>query len=268
MQIFRRKHYGLSCSQVWFPKDPQCIYEEMKTHSLVQVFHASFESESCGLAKYCSNTREFWTTVIPLSLSKEDLMQRLEPKSCRYEIRKAEKSPYTIFHNERLDEARQLFDDFIQRSEYRHPLSDEEWDGYRGITNVHSIYHHDQIIATHLVLLDPPDRVRLNMSATLARGDEQTRPLIGPFNRRLHWEEFLYYKALGYAEYDFGGVTREPESPAYQIGKFKLSFGGELRKQNDFLLIKNPAIRIAWEAARDAKARIKRYKSARRAAGK
>jgi lipid II:glycine glycyltransferase (peptidoglycan interpeptide bridge formation enzyme) len=259
MLIFSGKRYGFSYSQIWFPEEAGLIRREMDAHTLVQVFHAKFDADSCGLKEYCSHWRDFWTTTISLKASKEELHRQLEPKSCRYEIRKAEKLEHSITVNERLDDARQLIENFIQRSGYRHTLSDTEWEGYRGATNVHTIYHNGSPIATHVVLLDPPHKVRLIMSATRPRDDEDVRHLIGPFNRKLHWEEFLYYKSLGYSEYDFGGIARDPSDPCYAISKFKLSFGGPNVKQNDFFLIKNPIIRIGWRTARAAKAKLQPY---------
>src|SRR6266700_2224076 len=106
MLIYHGKNYGLRYSQVWFPTEPERIKREMQKFTLVQVFHASFDADFCGLRKYCSHWRDFWTTIIPLGLSKEEILQKADPKSCRYEIRKAEKMPYSITVNERLDDSR------------------------------------------------------------------------------------------------------------------------------------------------------------------
>lgn len=51
--------------------------------------------------------------------------------------------------------------------------------------------------------------------------------MIGRANRRLHWEEFQHYKALGYRLYDFGGWYEGTEDKQkVLINQFKEEFGG------------------------------------------
>jgi lipid II:glycine glycyltransferase (peptidoglycan interpeptide bridge formation enzyme) len=91
------------------------------------------------------------------------------------------------------------------------------------------------------------------MSATRSRNDEKFRPLAGPMNRRLQWEEILLYKSRGYAEYDFGGLWPDPANQLHSIGKFKTAFGGEVKKLHNFVVTKNPLLRAAWKTARAVK---------------
>lgn len=256
MLIFRGKKHGLSHAQMWFPDSPGSIKDEMRRTATIQVFHADFPAEDPELLKARATWRDFWTTVIPLQKSAEELRKQMDPKSCRYEIRKSDKIPFTTYVNERDAEARQLISEFISRSGYRRPMGDPEWEQYKTHTDIHSIYHEDTIVAAHLLILDPPNRVRLTISATQPRDDERYRHIVGPLNRRLHWEEFMYYKDRGFSEYDFGGVTLDATNSYHSISQFKLSFGGELKKQNDFFLIKNDLIRPAWKLARSTKATL------------
>ena len=69
--------------------------------------------------------------------------------------------------------------------------------------------------------------VRLWHSCSCFRGNEEMRNIIGRTNKRLHWDDIVYFKGLGFEEYDWGGIFSF-EAPN-GIDTFKLSFGGERR---------------------------------------
>jgi len=252
---------GLSFAQVWYPTGPEVIRKVMEDVTVVSVCSSSFDAKAGGLLDVQAKYEEWWTALIPLALSQEELFKRTDPKSCRYEIRKAEKLRCTVSFNEKLDEAHDLIQDFIRRKGYRSPMAQAEWDEIQKLRHVHTIHLDGQIIATHVMLLDPPLRARLLMSATRDRADANFKKIIGPLNRRLHWEEILFYKARGFAEYDFGGIYPDPNHPFHGISQFKTSFGGDNVKLHNFVVIKNPAIRIPWQGTRAVKRMVTCLKS-------
>lgn len=252
--------WGMHCPFVWFPESPEALRAIFEKAEAVEVFSSAFDARAAGLLRYRARWEDWWTSIVDLSQSEEQLWQKTEPKSCRYELRKAEKIGFTVHVNERLDEAFALVREFITRKGYRAQMGDEEWQQYQRIANIHSIVHDGATVAVHVMLLDPKLRARLLVSATASRDDERLGKIVGPLNRRLHWEELRFYKAEGYAEYDFGGIWPEPGHPFLSIGQFKESFGGERRKLNNFLLIKNPLKRATWMAARKAKHLLKRLR--------
>ena len=73
-------------------------------------------------------------------------------------------------------------------------------------------------------------RVRLLYSASLHVNayDRKTKSLIGRSNRRLHWEEMIFYKRKMFDIYDFGGLSLSDSKTLSQIDKFKLGFGGKI----------------------------------------
>ena len=48
--------------------------------------------------------------------------------------------------------------------------------------------------------------------------------IIGRANKRLHWEDWMYFKKLGISTYDWGGVFAYNSDNG--IDKFKEAFGG------------------------------------------
>jgi hypothetical protein len=247
------KRHGLSYTQIWYPTDPGVIRTVMQSVTTVAVCNSSFDAQSAGLLNFRSKWEDWWTTYIRLELPPDELRRRLDPKSCRYEIRKSEKLPCVVSVNDRTDDAYDLIQNFIKRKGYRNPMTTTEWKEYRRTGDIHSIQLDGQTIAAHVILLDPPERTRLLISATCSRKDEKFRHWVGPMNRRLHWEEILFYKSRSYAEYDFGGIWPDPANQFHSIGKFKTSFGGEVKKLHNFVVIKNPLLRTAWKTARAAK---------------
>lgn len=244
---------GLSFTQVWYPTGPEVIRKEMERATVVSVINAPFDAKSSGLLDFQAKSEDWWTTFIPLTLPKEELFKRTDPKSCRYEIRKTEKLSYSVSVNEKMDEAHELIQNFIKRKNYRPPLTRAEWKEIKEFRHVHSIHLNGQIVAAHVMLLDPPTRVRLLISAGLSRNEKKIGRLLGALNRRLHWEEILFYKAQGYEQYDFGGIYPDPNHPFHGIGQFKTSFGGDNVKLYNFVVIKNPVIRFPWQCARAVK---------------
>jgi hypothetical protein len=72
--------------------------------------------------------------------------------------------------------------------------------------------------------------------------DEDRRRLIGRANRRLHWEEMLYFKALGYQVYDFGGwYEGTTDLQKLSINRFKEEFGG--KKVREFTITEHRSLR-------------------------
>jgi hypothetical protein len=77
--------------------------------------------------------------------------------------------------NEHLEEAQAVLDGAFRRKGYRGPLTSGEWNGCREINNAFSVRHNSRTIVTHVVMRDPPKRVRLLLSATVDRGELGTK---------------------------------------------------------------------------------------------
>ena len=86
-------------------------------------------------------------------------------------------------------------------------------------------YCEDQILAAHVYVVDNQN-ARLWMSASCFResDDNAFRQKVGRANKRLHFEDLLYFKQTGRLSYDWGGVS-SLDNPG-GITKLKMSFGG------------------------------------------
>ena len=171
------------------------------------------------------------------------MWQKLEPKSCRYEVRKGQKLDCEILRNQELDAARALINDSIRRQGCRPELSQGEWENLLPSHDVFLCRWENTPVVAHVLMRNPPNRVRLLLSGTVNRSNPQFHKVVGPLNRRLHWHELLYYKAEGYQCYDFGGSPMEKTSPLYPITQFKLSFGATVVSEPILYLAKNPVLR-------------------------
>lgn len=185
----------------------------------------------------------FHTPLIDLACPEEELWQGLEAKSCRYEIRKAQKMECVVSRNEDCEAARLLINDSIRRLRYRAELGQAEW---RAMLPRHDIFlcrWQGHPLAAHVLLRDHPGRIRLLLSGGVDRGDERFRAAVGPANRLLHWRELQHYKTEGYRFYDLGGCDMDKQSPHYSNTQFKLSFGAQVVEEPIVYLAKNPVRR-------------------------
>src|SRR5207244_489818 len=105
-------------------------------------------------------------------------------------------------------------------------ISATAWTELREYVDVFVVAYEGVPVAAHVLLVDRP-RARLFLSATTHRADAVDTQVVGRLNRLLHWHEMLYYKACGFAKYDFGGIE-DRSSPVYSVTQFKLSFGGDV----------------------------------------
>ncbi|MEI6561021.1 MAG: GNAT family N-acetyltransferase [Verrucomicrobiota bacterium] len=206
---------------------------------------------------YLFRTRSFFTPLIDLALPEDQLWQALEPKSCRYEIRKAQKMECTVLRNEETDVARDLINESIRRLRYRAELGEEEWNALLPNHDIFLCKWQGTPVAAHVMLLDRPHRARLLLSGSADRSDPNLRNVVGPANRLLHWSELQAYKAEGMEVYDFGGCDTDKKSPEYSITQFKLSFGAKVVEEPMLFLAGNPSLRLLLRCHSGIRAALK-----------
>lgn len=243
MLRFPTKYHGFSALLIWWPDNLQNITAALNEKAVLILWQCPLPLAS-DVSRYLCWARPFQTPLINLTISEEELWQRLDPKSCRYEIRKAQKTSYQITCNEDIEAARVLINESIRRLRYREEIQIPEW---TGLLEHHDIYlgkHAGVAIAAHVIMKDHSKRAKLTLSGTADRNDQALRHLIGPLNRLLHWTEISDYKKKGFSIYDFGGINLDKESIDYSIGQFKLSFGAEVVSEPILYLARSPLIRI------------------------
>ena len=241
---------GLHARQVWFPEHPEAAVAELDRAPLVDVMQCPAEVAK-GLKPWAFHARVFHTSLIDLTRSEDELWAGLEKKTCRYQLNRARKlAGITVLHNQRLDLAYRLIDDFILRTEFRERIAPDEWTRITACCDVFIALHDDRPLAVHVILVDAPQRARALISATADRSDGADRALVSALNRWLHWHEILHYRARGLPCYDFGGIVVDENSPEWSIAQFKLGFGGTTVTQHVVRLARNPLLRLALSARR------------------
>lgn len=236
--------------QIWWPSEADSVTRFLREAPIVDVMQCS-DNVAENLARFSFRRREFSTILIDLSRSTEELWSDLARKSCRNEISRARRIETQISNDSADEEVYRLVSTFART--YTRPPSRVEWERFASVGRVFSIRTQGQLIAAHMVLIDPPYRARLLFSATIDRTLDRWQGLIGPLNRLLHWSELEFFKEFGIRYFDFGGVTENQSSPLYPISRFKRSFGGVLVHENIVRLASHVWLRIPLSGASRAR---------------
>jgi hypothetical protein len=249
MLIYRNKDSFLKAGSIlaWWPRGVEDVTSFLDEAAVVVLWQCP-ASMVPDLRPWVFRCQPFLTPLIELAQTEDDLWQGLEAKSCRYEVRKAEKMECVVSRNEDNEAARLLINDSIRRLRYRSELGEAEWRALLPGNDIFLCRWQGQPLAAHVLLRDHPGRARLMLSGGVDRSDKRFHGAVGPANRFLHWRELQYYKAEGYRFYDFGGCDLDKESSHYRNTQFKLSFGGKVVEEPIVYLAKNPALRAILRA--------------------
>jgi len=242
MFVHQTKYFKLAGVQVWFPQRVEDVGPILDQAPVVMLWQcpANLVRE---FNPWVFRSRPFHTPLIDLTRSEEELWNELETKSCRYEIRKAQKMDCVVSLNEEIEAARLLINDSIRRLRYRHQMDEEQWQALLPDHDIFLCRWQGTPVAVHVLLRDFPGRARLLLSGSEDRANQRFRGIVGPSNRLLHWYELKNYKARAFHLYDFGGCDAPKASPPSSISQFKLSFGGEVVAEPILYLAENPALR-------------------------
>jgi hypothetical protein len=247
MFVHKGTYFGKNMIVAWGPQSVQDVAPFLDQAPVVMLWQCP-APVARELDPWVFRRMPFRTPLIDLSPDEDQLWQKLEPKSCRYEIRKAQKADCAISLNEKGDAARLLINDSIRRLRYRAELGESEWQALLPSHDIFLCRWQTIPMAAHVILRDHPRRARLLLSGGEDRNNERFRAIVGPCNRLLHWHELRHYKAEGFRAYDFGGCDLDKKSPHYSNSQFKLSFGGEVVEEPVLYLAKNPALRAILRA--------------------
>ena len=171
-----------------------------------------------------------------LSGGPNKILNDMKKKSCRYEIRRAERMLGEVEIETGTSKARRdflsLYNDFAQAKRLPRfgPAQLREHSEH---AETLVLYFRDEPLCCHLLLRDPDSGiVRLLYSGSRRLHTAEDAAACGALNRYLHWHELQRYHAQGFVRFDFGGV-RDADDP---ISRFKLSFGGEVVLEHYCLL--------------------------------
>ena len=156
-------------------------------------------------------------------------------KAVRYQFRRSEKDQLEIRFYTKADIAQspELMDTFAKIYErmYQSKGSDTKLNvsavqKYLEADGIlfSAVWHEGEMLVFHSYICDATD-ARLLHSASCFREESADQSMIGRANKRLHWEDILYFKKKGLLRYDWGGIS-DFDNPN-GIDEFKLKFGGD-----------------------------------------
>jgi lipid II:glycine glycyltransferase (peptidoglycan interpeptide bridge formation enzyme) len=123
------------------------------------------------------------------------------------------------------------------------PVNGAVMDRYSQCSDIFLIYLDGKPLCGHLNLRDKDiGRTRLLFTATRRFVDHETARLGSILNCYLHWKEMQAYKQEGFHTYDLGGLSRDEESQADGIDRFKVAFGGETVEGHNYLCAGMPIL--------------------------
>jgi FemAB family len=236
----------------WFNTEPAFEYDAKS------LFYILRQSSPLDDIKHYPCVKEYksTTSIIDLTLSEEQLWEILDPKSCRYEIRKVLKmldggENVEIRNDSDLKQFLNLANNYIRKKGYSKPLTLNHFQRYieHNCGELITLYHNGRLIGGNFYIMDHPSRVRLLYSFNDRFEAEQLQKLSGPLMRYLHWHAMVKkYKKNGFLKYDMGGVDLRPDAETHGISKFKLSFGGKVVEEYNYVFTRNRVIAIAYNA--------------------
>jgi hypothetical protein len=234
VKIERRVHRLFRDRNFWFPSPAQAmeISKSLRPNDVVRFFGVSPALDTVPHLVDHQKMRSLW---INLSAGPDAVLNGMKRKSCRYEIRRAEKMLRRVAIEIGSDKANHdflgVYNDFACAKGL--PALSVSWiQEHSAHCETLVLYLAGEPLCSHLLLRDPQASiVRLLYSGSRRLESPEHAAACGALNRYLHWHEMQHYYTQGFMTFDFGGVG-QPES----ITRFKLSFGGTVLIQHFYLL--------------------------------
>ncbi len=222
----------IQVNQIWYPgavKLSELLGQKRRADIL--FVHGVPVGETKGRFR---GWQEFHTCMNDLTMS-EEKMHAAVNKNVRYECRRSERDGIEIqfYQKSDLEKDRKLLGQFAQL--YESMYQSKGIDAKYNLTGVKkyieadsvlfsAVWHEGEMLVFHSYICDHTD-ARLLHSASCFREESADQSMIGRANKRLHWEDILYFKKKGLQRYDWGGIS-DFDNPN-GIDEFKLKFGGD-----------------------------------------
>lgn len=217
----------LSRKIIWYSDQPT------PWHCLTTIYKQSdYHKTLFGFKK-----EVFHTKIIDLTENISDIQNAFD-KNTNYEIRRALKEGVTTSVDGDIDSFLLFYNKFSETKKLP-KLKCQNLKSYKSNLLITKASYDNVDIVMHSYVLDMNSkRARLLHSSSLFRNEDSgnTRAIIGRANRLLHFRDIEYFKGLGFETYDLGGYATDIKDEALaNINQFKSSFGGRLKKENDYI---------------------------------
>lgn len=226
----------------YFPteRDAASVADRLASNEIVRLLYTNAELPD---HPHLVKRTEVKTSCLDLTTGVDALYQQMDKKSCRYEIRRAEKMEdrlrISVNTQETVADFFRLYNDFARAKGGPPHLSKRNLAEFTSYSDVYVAYLEERAICSHLILKDQEcGRVRLLFSATTKYSMPEDARVTGAVNRYLHWHEIRHYIDENYKIFDFGGVR----GPGHAVSRFKLSFGGQVKSEYCYTLAGAPRL--------------------------
>lgn len=227
---------------IFFPTE-DALHQVTQNLRSIEMARAFYTHSAVSTGRCLLKHELGFTVCNDLRQSKDQLWNNFKDYD-RYEIRRAERlgSRVRITRNENDAEEKflALFNDFARAKSGVWPISKQVVQRFRHNADILVVHLDERPFVVNLVLLDPDSRrVRglYNASIRLSVNDRKETRLVGNLNRLLHWRNMCLYKDEGFELYDWRGISEDGKDGR---SRFKLSFGGEVRRQHTYLCAGSP----------------------------
>jgi hypothetical protein len=233
--IERRLHGLLRYREFWFPSRTQAmeISKSLRPDDVVRFFAVS---PALDTLPHLVEQYRMHTVWINLSAGPDAVLNGMKKKSCRREIRHAEKMLGRVTIEIGSEKANRdfltVYNNFTRAKGL--PELHARWIQENSAhCETFVLYLDGEALCSHLLLRDPETNiVRPLYSGSRRLESPEHASACGALNRYLHWHEMQRYYTQGFMYFDFGGISHLGES----IARFKLSFGGTVLPQHFYLL--------------------------------
>lgn len=222
----------LKVNQIWYPNDVTVsTLLGQKRKADILFVHGAPIGETKGSFR---GWQEYHTCMNDITRTEEDMLAAVN-KAVRYQIRRSEKDNIEIcfYTKDDIRKSPELLSTFADI--YARMYQSKGSDTKLNMTAVKkyleadailfsAVWRGGEMIVFHSYICDATD-TRLLHSASCFREESADQSMIGRANKRLHWEDILYFRKKGLLRYDWGGIS-DFENPN-GIDEFKLKFGGE-----------------------------------------
>jgi hypothetical protein len=237
MLTFEREIVGLfRYRKVYFASRESAleISRSVRPNEIVRLFSVF---NDLGKPRRLISHQQLLTAWLDLSAGPERLLAGMKKKSCRYEIRRAEKMldrvTIEVNSSRALDDFLPLYNTFAATKGTVARLSARRFHEYVANGEVLVLYLDERPLCCHLLLCDREAGIaKLLYSGSRRLETDEDADACGALNRYLHWHEIQRYHTQGFVAYDFGGIR----NLTHPTARFKLSFGGSVVTENYYLL--------------------------------
>ncbi len=184
-------------------------------------------------------TKLQYTLVNCLQASDDDLWGKVT-KTCRYEIRRAEKEGVIInvyqdkhecIANGVISEFQKVYNEMFKIKNLKYCFNKSlvlaGMEAKQIVITRGSLPQDSSCVVYHAYLADGNSaELMYSVSSLWEDNDKEKTNAIGRINKNLHWKDMLWFKEHGYSRYEWGGISN-PHEPAGR-DRFKAEFGGEV----------------------------------------